>query len=168
MNDLQEKLAKRWPDLFQKSCDFECSIGDGWYDIIDVLCGFISHRVESAKRRLNYALEHPEAKFNEPIVDLEKEVADAIEELPAIQQVKEKFGTLRFYVSSSTLEVSNYIEFAEAMSSRTCEVCGNPGFSRTGRWIKVLCNKHSKEQDGSENDTVTEIVSGKPVKLSDE
>jgi len=168
MNDSQEKLAKRWPDLFQKSRDFEYIIGDGWYDIVDVLCSFISHRVENAKQRLKYAQENPNAKFNEPLVDLEKEVADAIDELPSIDQVKEKFGTLRFYVSSATPEVYNYIEFAEAMSSKTCEVCGSPGFSRTGGWIKVLCNKHSKEQDGSENDTVTEIVSSKPVKLSDE
>lgn len=140
-----EELAKRHPDLFQKSIDFEFSIGNGWYGIIDTLCGMISYRVENAKSRLKYAMENPEATFNKPIAELEQDVIDALAELPEIVQVKEKFGTLRFYVHGGTTEMSNYIDFAEAMTAHVCEKCGAPGKSRSGSWVKVLCNEHHRE-----------------------
>ena len=135
-----EELAKRYPDLFQKSGDFELSIGNGWYGIIDTLCGMISYRVENAKSRLKYAMENPDAKFIKPLSELEKDVSSALAELPEIAQVKEKFGTLRFYVHGGTTEMSNYIDFAEAMTAHVCEECGSPGKSRSGGWIKVMCN----------------------------
>jgi hypothetical protein len=163
-----EELAKRWPDLFQKSGDFEFSINEGWYGIIDILCSMLSYRVENAKARLKYAMENPDAKFVKPIATLEKDVVDAIKELPVIAQVKEKFGTLRFYVDGGTPEMHNYIEFAEAMTSITCEVCGNPGTSRTGGWIRVLCDTHSREQDERNLEDQRSIPKMKSVKLSDE
>jgi len=163
-----EELAKRWPDLFQKSGDFEFSINEGWYDIIDILCGMLSHKVESVKRRLKYAMENPDAKFTKPISELEADVDKALEELPTIVQVKEKFGTLRFYVDGGTPEMHNYIEFAEAMTSRVCETCGSPGKSRTGGWIRVLCDKHSSEQDERNLEDQRSIPKMKSVKLSDE
>ena len=145
-----EELAKRHPDLFQKSENFEFSIGNGWYDIIDTLCGMISYRVENAKSRLKYAMENPDVKFTKPITELEKDVANALEELPSIAQVKEKFGTLRFYVDGGTEEMHHYIDFAEAMTAHVCEECGNPGKSRSGNWVKVLCNDCHREQNPDE------------------
>lgn len=59
-----------------------------------------------------------------------------------ILQVKEKFGTLRFYVSGGTGEVFALIDAAERASSWTCEVCGETfGAARTdiGGWLKTLC-----------------------------
>jgi uncharacterized Zn finger protein (UPF0148 family) len=82
--------------------------------------------------------------------------------------VKEKFGTLRFYVDGGTPEMHNYIEFAEAMTRITCEVCGNPGISRTGGWIRVLCDIHSREQDERNLEDERLIPKMKSVKLSDE
>jgi len=163
-----EELAKRWPDLFQKSGDFEFSIGDGWYNIVDILCGMLSHKVEGVKRRLKYAMENSDAKFNKSISELEADVAAAFKELPTIIQVKEKFGTLRFYVDGGTPEMHNYIEFAEAMTSRICEECGSPGKSRSGGWVKVLCDKHSKEnEEESEPGNYPRRTDAAP-KLSDE
>ena len=163
-----EDLAKRWPDLFQKSGDFELSIQEGWYDIFDVLCGALSADVERAKQRLKYAMEHPAAKFNKPIAELEADVAKALEELPVLVQIKEKFGTMRFYVDGGTSEMHNYISFAEAMTSRTCEVCGDRGHSRTGSWVRVLCNKHSREQDEKNLENQGIRLKGNTTKLSDE
>jgi hypothetical protein len=163
-----ENLAKRWPDLFQKAGDFEFSIGEGWYDIVDVLCGFLSHDIETAKRRLKYAMENPDAKFKQSIAELEKNVADALEKLPVLAQVKEKFGTMRFYVDGGTHEMHNYIEFAEAMTSRTCEVCGDRGKSRSGGWVRVLCDKHSREQDEKDVENGRVYMQKTSVKLSDE
>ena len=44
-----------------------------------------------------------------------------------LHQVKEKFGTLRFYVGLSTEAIDARIAEAEAESARTCETCGGPG-----------------------------------------
>ena len=44
-----------------------------------------------------------------------------------VEQVKEKFGGLRFYVSESTDDVSTLIGEAEAASVYTCQRCGAPG-----------------------------------------
>ncbi len=57
-------------------------------------------------------------------------------------QVKEKFGGLRFYVSPHYDEVQNFIDAAEKLSYKTCDVCGLPGKSREGGWIVTRCDKH--------------------------
>jgi hypothetical protein len=161
-----EELAKRWPDLFQKSGDFELSVGDGWYNIIDTLCGFLSRNVERAKSRLQYALDNPTAKM-EPIEKLEAIVAHELKELAIISQVKEKFGTLRFYMDNATTEQYAYAEFAEAMSRHTCEICGSPGEARNNGWVKVLCDKHHKERE--EKNAAALTAQGPMVaRLSDE
>ena len=55
-------------------------------------------------------------------------------------QVKEKFGTLRFYMSVSSKEIESLIDEAEKLSETTCEDCGFPGRTRSGGWIRTLCN----------------------------
>lgn len=154
MTDQQfEEFAKQWPDLFQKSGDFELSVGYGWYTIINTLFALISSDVERAKSRLKFAMDNPDKKMNQTIEELEAAVEEAIDNLPIIDQVKEKFGTLRFYVSNSSEKLDRYIVFAESMSGVMCEVCGAPGERRSGSWIRTLCDAHSKEAD--ERDTAT-------------
>jgi hypothetical protein len=55
-------------------------------------------------------------------------------------QVKEKFGTLRFYMTSETPEMSAVIREAEKASGETCEKCGQPGELRSGGWWVTLCD----------------------------
>lgn len=71
-----------------------------------------------------------------------------------IQQVKEKFGTLRFYFGSSkefgTIE-SNImyaiVASAESRSSRTCQSCGAFGTIRdSGGWLSTLCDPCDEER----------------------
>ena len=61
-------------------------------------------------------------------------------------QVKEKYGTLRFYMSIETDEISDLIEEAEALSSQTCERCGSPGELRGSKWMEVRCNQCYQER----------------------
>lgn len=56
-----------------------------------------------------------------------------------INQVKEKFGGLRFYVGETTDEMRKLISAAENLSYETCEVCGGPGEQTSTGWIKTLC-----------------------------
>ena len=63
-----------------------------------------------------------------------------------VVQIKEKFGGLRFYVDAANNEMYRAIEAAEDASTRTCEVCGEPGESRGGGWIVTLCDEHHEEE----------------------
>lgn len=79
-----------------------------------------------------------------------------------VNQVKEKFGTLRFYwtylgapegVSDEDSErlykwLDSFIETAEAFSGRICEICGDPGkVNDDGGWLLCLCPKCTKLRD---------------------
>ena len=76
-----------------------------------------------------------------------------------VNQVKEKFGTLRFYYETAENAVvqdimDDVISMAEFWSARTCEICGvssNRGDATTkldftvsnksrGGWYRTLCN----------------------------
>jgi hypothetical protein len=65
-----------------------------------------------------------------------------------IGQIKEKFGTLRFYANiPSEDEMKKSIAYSlmratESASHWTCMECGNYGKSRDSNWIRVLCDEH--------------------------
>src|ERR1700749_1219843 len=80
------------------------------------------------------------------IYELSAELDDLIKRIPAGEreeyyaaQVKEKFGGLRFYMNGETDEMSRVIREAEAQSTVTCEVCGQPGRLRGRGSVKTLC-----------------------------
>ena len=77
-----------------------------------------------------------------------KELSEKLEPLGATAEcVKEKFGTLRFYVDHGTDEVYDLIEEAENKSKVTCELCGAPGHLTEKSWyLQTLCDKC--EDDG--------------------
>ncbi len=60
--------------------------------------------------------------------------------LPRASQVKEKYGTLRFYMTASTDEMEDAIREAEKLSARTCERCGAPGSLRGRGWLSTRCD----------------------------
>ena len=122
--ELTKQLYDNFPDLFKEKdlppeqsnmCwGFECS--DGWYNIIFTLCSLIQIHQKSQK---------PDYK---PVV---------------VQQVKEKFGTLRFYYTGGDDTVSGMVAYAEAISGITCEICGDRGTTDWKRsWVRTLCSKH--------------------------
>ena len=132
--ELDRALCEKYPLIFvnrgadmKESCmywGFEC--GDGWYDLLDKLCENIQGYIDNNSTEKN------------PIPQL------------VAEQVKEKFGTLRFYTSGGDRLIDGMIWFAESMSGSICEECGNkgarnnPGWNRG--WIRTLCTEHSKEK----------------------
>jgi hypothetical protein len=57
-------------------------------------------------------------------------------------QVKEKFATLRFYISGNYPSwYEDLVDYYEYKSGTTCEQCGKAGIIRTDRsWIVTLCD----------------------------
>jgi hypothetical protein len=126
--ELDDKLVAKYPKIFAIVEHTECD--DGWYTIIDRLCANIqSHTDWWNKNR--------EARPVVPQV--------------VVEQIKEKFGTLRFYYEGGDDQISGMVRMVESMSEVTCEVCGNLGTLRGGGWIKTLCDTHHAER--SQNGT---------------
>ena len=74
----------------------------------------------------------------------------------SISQIKEKFGTLRFYVDYTDYkkiddkkydELNETIRKAEELSAVTCEICGEPGKTVGDFWLKTVCDKCNKDND---------------------
>lgn len=56
-----------------------------------------------------------------------------------VDQVKEKFGGLRFYFHGGDEHVQGAVDLAERLSEVTCQDCGARGERRGGAWIRTLC-----------------------------
>lgn len=68
----------------------------------------------------------------------------------AASQVKEKYGTLRFYTNYWSEDVGKLIDEAESKSAITCEDCGQPGqlMSHDGNpygWYRTQCINCAKQ-----------------------
>jgi hypothetical protein len=62
-----------------------------------------------------------------------------------LHQIKEKFGSMRFYTGSVTPEMQELITSYENMTFKMCEVCGEEGkiSGHGGYWAKCLCPEHA-------------------------
>jgi len=138
--ELQQKLFKSYPTLFaQKNLSIKKSCmprgiccGDGWFEIIDLLCSHIQNRIENVKRNIDMKSE----KRGVTLVPVGMGYLKC-----EVTQVKEKFGGLRFYVNSSDDYIAGLISFAEGMSYKTCSACGEKSSNQVRRgWIYTLCS----------------------------
>ena len=155
----------------QETCmcwGFEC--GDGWFNILDQLMGNIQHHIDWKEKQrtsaMAYNLMAAQAKegnfdlFDDSMKDLNnpeykaKRLSEVIagdfrsvpESIPQVtlDQIKEKFGTLRFYYTGGDDIIDGMVRMAESMSAVTCETCGNLGQQRGGGWIRTLCDHHEE------------------------
>lgn len=147
---------------------FDC--GDGWYNILDAACANMQHHIDwhndtrernikfndmLAKARagdhteldeyVNVYREDARQKYKNSILNGEnRNVNEPIPQVIAVQ-IKEKFGTLRFYYDGGDEYCRGIEAMAESMSARTCETCGTPGKLRHGGWVRTLCDQHAEE-----------------------
>ncbi len=79
------------------------------------------------------------------IYQLSKDIT-ALDPKATANQIKEKFGGLRFYATVQNEKAFDLIHKAEKESYKTCETCGKKGILRKNLgWILTLCLKHYKE-----------------------
>lgn len=178
--ELEQKLITKYPKIFvdcgktpQESCmAWGLEVGDGWYNLIDVLCEALTYTYttsveideEDGKRLnikpINFKPEDKPRYFFK--VEPPQVVAD---------QVKEKFGELRFYYhleySQINVELDNtgkypelkeinkryadyiggVVHFAAIASSHVCEVSGDKGkLSIRGFWYKTLSEETANKE----------------------
>lgn len=119
------QLQAIYPPIFQNTSNlasiklfgFEC--GDGWFDLLKGL-------IEKIRD-----------------VCIEQSI-EAYEDgcSPEVLQVKEKYGSLRFYMSCCSSAIGDLISAADDKSRETCELCGKSGCMRSqNRWYMVRCDE---------------------------
>jgi hypothetical protein len=140
MSDKYKELYEKYPE-FVKDRFGGFAIGDGWFDIVDVLCFCITNHITSHNEQVTSALEKIQSGLDIAQEYMPEELI--MKAYPTINQVKEKFGGLRFYVSGGDPIIWAYIRFAEYMASKTCEECGAPGTRHNTGWIRTLCATHA-------------------------
>lgn len=152
---------------------FEC--GDGWYNIIDKLCANIQSHIDNHNRGRQFSLEYNQMveqvqrgdtelfnarykgykeEFKEKIlrdiqegkINLKQDIEDEFPQVEVIQ-IKEKFGTMRFYTNVGDSYIYGALAMAESMSAVTCETCGAPGKLFTYGWWHVACDAHRTQDD---------------------
>jgi hypothetical protein len=155
---------------------FEC--GDGWFPILNQLMGNIQHHIDWKEKQRKWAIDYNEMaaqakagnfdlfeEANKSLTDEEYKneklaeiVAGDFRQVPepipqvTLDQVKEKFGTLRFYYSGGDEYISGMVTMAEAMSGITCETCGKPGTQTSGGWVKTACVEHGGQDYNTPED----------------
>jgi len=148
---------------------FEC--GDGWFWIIDNLCGCIQSYIDNNSKKTR--IKNRFIRFSMKLIwDLrmkmiwskykiisrlskylsynilskiedrfEKENFESIPQV-VVKQVKEKFGTLRFYFDGGDDLIDGMVWLAEHMTYQCCEKCGSTeNIGQTSGWITTLCEK---------------------------
>lgn len=129
--ELDRQLCEKYPKIFvnrrglptETLMCFGFEHGDGWYDILDSLCGQIQNHLDWVNKK-----------------------EETVKQVVAVQ-VKEKFGGLRFYYEGGDSTVDGMVRMAESWAARTCEVCGNRGILRGGGWLRTLCDEHSNGRE---------------------
>lgn len=150
-------FANRHGDKYKTCMVWGFQCGDGWYNLINRLCRTIQHHIDSTNERREWCLaynaridaakegnfqllhdfytpwesetpEHYEQRLQNMLTQDNSwtnppEVAKQV----VAEQVKEKFGGLRFYVRNADNFVWGAITLAESLSVSICDVCGGPG-----------------------------------------
>jgi len=161
-------MVDRNADPMETAMCWGFACGDGWFHILDKLMGNIQSHIDwknkCRQREIDKFIAREQGydallKFysggnREPseweIKQADETMSDGVTippEVPQVvlEQVKEKFGTLRFYYRGGDDYISGLVSMAESMTNVTCEECGSVGERRHGGWIRTLCDKHEEE-----------------------
>jgi hypothetical protein len=123
--ETEEYFPKVFPKMYVGGYGGICC-GEGWFNILNMLSRNIQH-----------------------YLDWKPEVPQV-----TVSQIKEKFGSLRFYYEGGDEYVKGMVSMAESMSEVTCEKCGNPGETKDRHgWLITMCNQCRNNLDKQSLDT---------------
>lgn len=163
-----KRMAEEYPRYFSDENQYGgFAIGEGWYHIIETLIAQIDTHTKWRRRMrthhllldrardrgrdavLNYICKGKEPSMwdedrADDIMATAHDITKHVDWI-RVEQIKEKFGGLRFYYSGGDDTISGMVSMAEAWADHTCEVCGDLGKRRSGGWIRTLCDTHEQE-----------------------
>lgn len=116
-------LEETYPKMFAGKYG-GIATNEGWWPMIETLCKTIQTHIDHNK-------DCPQV---------------------VVEQVKEKFGGLRFYYQGGDEFIHGAVWLAESLSSELCEVCGAPGKRGGNGYISTLCRVHRAEQESNYNE----------------
>lgn len=103
--------------------------------------------IEELKSRMKYDTTLPGSGWHDIILNLDKKLKMLDPEYE-ILQIKEKFGSLRYYYESNVKitavkeAMDRYVRNAELQSARTCERCGlDADIKKIKYTYKAICKK---------------------------
>lgn len=115
--DKAKELVAIYPELFSDLAErsnfrlFNFECGDGWFALLKSGIEKIKEEYEKSGLKLK------------------------------VYQVKEKYGTLRFYLDQYTDAIQEIVEEMETQSERICEECGALGHISGLVWVRTLCEE---------------------------
>ena len=172
--ELELQIVNKCPELFKDykgdpltTClAFGIECNDGWFKILDHLFGYLT---DLMKRKLSvkYSTEYQNAHKNEKDFYKNHYEYRFLPPQIVLDQVKEKFGTLRVYYHTVSEDIPddvwanldhadfqkkleryednirNAIDYAEYQTTVTWEVTGKDGKLYTKGWNVVLCDEEA-------------------------
>jgi hypothetical protein len=124
-DEFSKRMEEKYPKMFAGQYG-GFAIGPGWWPIIESLCANIQSHTDWWNKNHE---KHP------------------VVEQVVVEQIKEKFGGLRFYYQGGDDKIQGMVRMAEAWADRSCEECGAPGTAGGKGWIRTLCPTHRAEAD---------------------
>jgi len=138
--EFEKRMVETYPKMFAEPYG-GFAVGSGWWPILESLCGQIQHHLDWKNKKL-----------------------EAVPQV-TVDQIKEKFGGLRFYYSGGDDAINGMVSMAESWAAHSCETCGAPGERRDGGWIKTLCDHHEAERQLKRKQSEEEYVKQNGLEL---
>lgn len=133
------KMEEKYSEMFAgKYGGF--AVGPGWWPILEGLCSQIDSYTKWRNNTRAALLKDNPHNYTIP---------DAVPQV-VVEQIKEKFGGLRFYYQGGDERIQGMVTMAEVWAHSVCEECGKPGKSRSGGWIRTLCDEHEAERQAKQ------------------
>lgn len=123
-DEFVKSMETKYPKMFAQPYG-GFAVDKGWWPILQALCANIQHHIDWWNKN------HEKYPVVEQVV---------------VEQIKEKFGGLRFYYTGGDDQISGMVRMAESWADRHCEECGKPGRQREGGWIRTLCDEHEAKR----------------------
>ena len=116
------RMQERFPKMYGGNYG-GFAVGPGWWKLIEHLSHVIQSHIDQAQQR-----------------------GDDCPQV-VVEQVKEKFGSLRFYYQGGDDFIHGATVLAESLSGTLCEECGGIGKRTRGGWVRTLCDFHIAENE---------------------
>ena len=121
LGDLYEKYPKIFVQMKEGFFAISSGVPDTWIQTLDWMCGAIQGYIDNINEN------------NPHLPPVPQLVCD---------QVKDKYGELRFYYHGGDDKCDGMVDLAEYILWETCEKCGShENITTTDGWITRLCDK---------------------------